>query len=528
MIERRASSNKVTGRIICFLIILAAACLRLLMVSSGYPYISYIDEGHVLHPIIRMLKFTTWDPGWYVYPSMLMYCIAIPAKIYFFLKGIIFNAPPIFLNPIGPVMYYDIIEPPELIIIGRLTVVAFSTGIVFLVWHLGSRLMGFRGGVIAALAAALMPALAGRGSIVSTDTPATFFIWASICCSYYIPCRKIQRLAIALAGAFTGFAFTTKYPAGAVGAVAVIAIFVLKESIRRRLKFVFLFFLSAVTAVLISMPALILRFKNIYSFMAGEWNTQFSTTHAYATKAKFSFIDQLLSPMEVGLFLFVVSIIGCCYLLYKQQTRNLMIGVICFTGIVLAVFVPSHFRPFRHLLPLVPLLCLGIGACGTMLINIVKVSRVRNVLTAGFITILIFITIPPLYNLISVRISNTDTRSTIINWLVAHTQKNAKIWVGEEIAFFPGELQRVQGNVLLVPENKIQNSFQIMPQKSIIIMSFEGFEGLRSNGFFSNSSSSSARQPLVTTLLTSGSIKPTRDSRYWKTNDQKIIVLQKR
>ena len=56
------------------------------------------------------------------------------------------------------------------------------------------------GGAIAALAAAVMPALVGRGAIVIIDTPATFFVWTSICCAYYIPRVTNPGRAVGAAG----------------------------------------------------------------------------------------------------------------------------------------------------------------------------------------------------------------------------------------------------------------------------------------------------------------------------------------
>jgi hypothetical protein len=58
------------------MILALAVSLRLPLVFSGLPYISYIDGGGVLHRVMRFVRSNGWDPGWYQYPSLSMYLTA--------------------------------------------------------------------------------------------------------------------------------------------------------------------------------------------------------------------------------------------------------------------------------------------------------------------------------------------------------------------------------------------------------------------------------------------------------------------
>ena len=49
-----------------------ALLVRVGPLTSALPYTSYVDEGFILNPSAHMVSDTTWDPGWYGYPSLLV------------------------------------------------------------------------------------------------------------------------------------------------------------------------------------------------------------------------------------------------------------------------------------------------------------------------------------------------------------------------------------------------------------------------------------------------------------------------
>ena len=123
-------------------VLLLALSLRLPALTAALPYIGYVDEGWVLHPVVRMVGTQTWDPGWYTYPSLPLYATAAAIEIYkpFYkwnhdrsLRDDLAADPPWRLGRI---------EPAGVIVAGRLTVLIASLGTVLLTGLLARRLAG--------------------------------------------------------------------------------------------------------------------------------------------------------------------------------------------------------------------------------------------------------------------------------------------------------------------------------------------------------------------------------------------------
>src|SRR4029079_8699604 len=71
--------------------------------------------------------------------------------------------------------FYDVVDPPELVIVGRVVSVLAGLAVVLVAGLYALRLAGDGAGAVAAVAAALLPALVLRGSIVSVDAYTTLF-----------------------------------------------------------------------------------------------------------------------------------------------------------------------------------------------------------------------------------------------------------------------------------------------------------------------------------------------------------------
>src|SRR4051812_11770230 len=58
------------------LIVAFALYLRVAPIGAGLPYLGYVDEGHVLHHVIKILETGNLDTGFYNYPSLPSFMIA--------------------------------------------------------------------------------------------------------------------------------------------------------------------------------------------------------------------------------------------------------------------------------------------------------------------------------------------------------------------------------------------------------------------------------------------------------------------
>ena len=157
-----------------------AALLRLGPIASGLPYIDYVDEGHILHPAIGILKSRSFDSSIYTYPPLTSYLVVAALKTYAPFYRMIHKrelrddlpADRNFNTALGD--HYDLLTPPEIIWVGRLVVACLSIGAVLLAGALAKLLGGPRAGLLAMLFTALCPALVSRGSNLALDPTGRF------------------------------------------------------------------------------------------------------------------------------------------------------------------------------------------------------------------------------------------------------------------------------------------------------------------------------------------------------------------
>ncbi len=162
-------------------LLVVATALRVSGLGAGLPYSSYIDEGHYLHPTAHMIAEDTYHGGDYQnpyeHPSLPYDAIALSAELYRLTgdTGIKEGAIATDQTP-----YYDLMQPSELILIGRLVILAFSVGTVLLTVLLGTRLIGRRAGLIAGTLVAFLPVLVAKSTVVTADAVVTFFTAAAV------------------------------------------------------------------------------------------------------------------------------------------------------------------------------------------------------------------------------------------------------------------------------------------------------------------------------------------------------------
>ena len=125
----RAIARIPRDRAIEIAILLVALAVRLPTLTAALPYMSYVDEGHVLHRSLHLLAARTWEPDTYSYPTLPFYLVAGAALAYAPLHQLTHERTlREDLSPVPPV-YYDILEPPELIVAARLVTLLFSLGV---------------------------------------------------------------------------------------------------------------------------------------------------------------------------------------------------------------------------------------------------------------------------------------------------------------------------------------------------------------------------------------------------------------
>ncbi|HEV7785142.1 MAG TPA: glycosyltransferase family 39 protein, partial [Thermoanaerobaculia bacterium] len=237
-------------------LLLLAVGIRLPALPAGLPYMTYVDEGHVLHHVLHLLVKRTWEPDNYSYGSLPFYLIAGTALAWSPIYAAIHGHP--LANDLSPspYQYYDIVEPVDVLVIGRLVTLAFSLGVVALSGLLARRLAGPAAGLFAAWLAALVPALVARSSIVNINPMVAFFVLAAL---YFAegarnaPDDGRPRRDAALAGAMTGLAAATKYPALLVCLPVTLAVLLAPATWTEKLRRLLLAGGTATAALLLAM-----------------------------------------------------------------------------------------------------------------------------------------------------------------------------------------------------------------------------------------------------------------------------------
>jgi hypothetical protein len=429
------------------LAVLAVATLvRLPALTAGLPYMSYVDEGHVLHHVAYLLEHRTWEPDTYAYPTLPFYLVAGAALAWSPVYAQVHGQP--FLDDLSPSPpeYYDILEPSDLIVVGRLVTLAFSLGIVLLTGLLVRRLAGPAAGLVAAWLAALVPALVMRSAIVNINPMVVFFVVAALLFGEGIRTGDHPRRDAVLAGAMAGFAGATKYPAALVCLSVALAIVLARSPWPEKIRRLLLAGASAVAALLLAMPALALRTATVLNSLR-EMDT------VYGVQEMGSYWDQAIrraewdlpvTHSELGLGFLILAAAGLVVASRNRRWSPAIAGWLLF-GVTTALLVaPYKFRAFRNVLALVPLACALVALLYAWARDRFPRWRLMD-LTAVILPVILFA--PGLYDYDTFQLAIKDSREQAIHWLRPRLRPNDRLLFQKELAFLPGRIDTLPAKI---------------------------------------------------------------------------------
>jgi hypothetical protein len=419
-------------------LLLLAAALRLPTVTAALPYFNYVDEGHVLHHSARLLAEGTWDPRYYTYPSLPIYTVAAAAwgwsPVYAALHG-----RPLRKDLSPPFTYYDILEPSDLLVAGRLVNLALALGIILLTGLLARRLAGEAAGLFAAWLAALIPALVIRGAIVNVDPYATFFSLAALLFAEGARQGPRPRRQAALAGAMVGLAAVSKYPAVLVALPVAIAVLYAELPWRERLRNLFLAGACSAAAAAVAMPALVVKTGTVIQALRDQ-----SAVYAGGQMGSYWYQavhraewDLPLEHPELGIVFLVLVTAGLAVALLDRRWSRSVQGWVLFAAALGLLLSPYTFRVLRNFLALVPLAVILVALLYAKLREAVP-RRIWVDLAAAVLPLLLWA--PALSQYVHHQLTVEDTRELAIDWLARHTEPDDRILFVEELAFLPSRI----------------------------------------------------------------------------------------
>lgn len=188
-----------------FIILAAAAIIRIWGLSYGLPDLCLPDEADSIHAAGR-LGLGSLNPNIFACGHLYIYIIFILLGGYFislYLSGTVSS-----LSEFKD-FYYS--NPTWFYMLGRILSLAFGLLIVYMAYKIGRRLFNTRIGLVAALLVAFSPELVKTSQIVKPDTVLTGFLM--ICFYYSIRIMESgQRRYYLLAGVFLGLSISSKLP----------------------------------------------------------------------------------------------------------------------------------------------------------------------------------------------------------------------------------------------------------------------------------------------------------------------------
>lgn len=439
-------------------ILLLAAAVRAPSLTAAQPYISYVDEGNYLHVPARMIRDGRWIPDSFMYPSLPITAVAAAAWAY----GPIYRTrhegrslPNDVLA--GPGGYYDVLEPFEILLLGRILSFLAGLGVVLVTGLLARRVAGPRAGLLAAFTAALLPALVARGGIAMVDPYATLFVTA--CLLFTDRARTADRpgreaVLAGVAGAMAGLAFASKYPAILVSLSFALTVWLSRPAWRERFRLWTIGAAGAVGAALIAMPGIVTVPEQVLGGIRrqAELYRELTSPSLWPQAVERAEWDIPFRGPELGWTFVALAAAGLAAALWDRRTRPSAAGWTLFLVLVVILCSRQSFQPFRNLLPVVPIACVAVAVLFERLSERLSergISRVSWAYAAGFVLVAALFG-PQVIRFARERARFEDSRVQAIDWVARHSRPGQTVLVLEDLAFLPSETARLERRKVVV------------------------------------------------------------------------------
>lgn len=426
-------------------VLLLAAAVRAPSLTAARPYMAYVDEGNYLHVPARMIRDGRWLPDQYLYPSLPINLVALTARAVDPLYRLEHGGRSIRDDLVTKAeSYYDMLEPFELLLLGRVLSFLAGLGVVLAAGLLARRVAGPRAGLFAAFIAALLPALVARGGFAMVDPYAALFVTA--CLLFTERARTAERPGreAVLAGAMAGLAFASKYPSILVSLSFALAVWLSRPSWRDRFRLWTLGAAGAIGAALLAMPGLVLAMETVLAGIRRQ-------SELYGKLKSPPLLPQIFEQAEwdlpfqgpeLGWTFVLLSLAGLGVALRDRRTRGPALGWTLFLVLNLVLYLRQSYQPFRNLLPLVPVLCVA----AAVLFARVRERVRRPILADASAFLLIALLFGPLAGRFAYeRATFADSRTETIDWLARNALPGQTIVFLEDLAFLPSQLKRLEG-----------------------------------------------------------------------------------
>ncbi|MEO0650168.1 MAG: glycosyltransferase family 39 protein [Planctomycetota bacterium] len=330
------------------LVLALALLVRCLGLGWGLPHAEqgwsyHPDEYRLADAAARVVEEPTLHPTSFKYGSLAVY---LPAAV---------GAPLAWTGLVHDARGWHLVTRGVSVVLGVATVAA--------VWLLARRLVGPRAAPVAALALALAPGHALLSGYATPDVPSTFFVTLAL----WFAVRGLEpggERALWASAAAGGLAAAIKYGAGAVVLAPLVAALASprERPLAHRARTAIGLGLASVAVFAACLPAAVtdwkkftadLEYELILHPRAGHDNLFTDTGDGWTYHLTANL------PYLLGWPLVAVALVGCVLLARRGLGGALVVG---FALVLFALLGSSEVRFMRYLTPILPALCVGVGA----------------------------------------------------------------------------------------------------------------------------------------------------------------------
>ncbi len=227
------------------LVLTVAAVLRFWGIGAGIPFAIGVDEPEVMGRVVAMMKSGDLNPRFFDYPGLVFY-LNLPLAVLRFLVGAL-NGEWHSLAEVSPADFY---------LWARALSALLGVATVFVLYMIGLR-WGTRHALLGAGLLAVMPLHVRESHFVLTDVPSTLFATITLLLSLDAQ-EKNTTKAFLLAGAAAGLTAGSKYNAGLVIVLPLLAAWLANVGMTARIRTMLLVIGGCLAAFLVVAPYTIL------------------------------------------------------------------------------------------------------------------------------------------------------------------------------------------------------------------------------------------------------------------------------
>jgi 4-amino-4-deoxy-L-arabinose transferase-like glycosyltransferase len=490
-------------------ILLAATALRVWGLDYGLPHtLARPDEERIVGRAHHIFATGNFHPGSFAYPSLLIYLDTLALGVYFYIAKLFGH-----YDRTWDFLFEAAVTRPGLhYVICRAVTVVAGVLTVGATYQLGFRAYGSRGvGLLAAMALAACHLHVRDSHFGTVDIAMTLFVTVSLLFAVKAAEDPSVRHFV-LAGAFAGFASSTKYNAGLVIVSLVAAAWINfrreKDSVggKSLAARALLGAVAMVAAFALTSPYAVLRYPAVLADLARVKET------IYVPGLEIALWQHLkvTFPAGLGWPFFVAALVGWCRAAWLRRPAD----VVLLTFLVpfsLHIATVQVVYP-RYVLPLIPLA--AVSAAELILAGMARVApagrRERLLLFLAAIALVA----PGLWSSIQFDLlaAKKDTRVLAAEWVARHLPPRSEILVcrgygAPQInedrrrppAFLPqiipctkANVERASSNYLVTHEHSQLSSFSQVPASlsrwldlnADLRVAFDPYRGRASDAFF--------------------------------------------